>query len=110
MRIQKLIWNFLRGRPGPSSTAVQLSLQRCTLCLDKPCTLLATLRAAYVLQYVYMAQLVERLPRPQNVAGSSPAQGSSSFSLGKKELSSGVVAWICLVSMTDYTCNFLAWR
>ena len=51
-----------------------------------------------------MAQLVQRLPRTQNVAGSSPARGSSSFSLGKEELSSGVVAWICLVFITDYTC------
>ena len=37
--------------------------------------------------------------------GSSPARGSSSFSLGKKELSSGVVACICLVSITDYSCT-----
>ena len=45
------------------------------------------------------------VPRTQNIAGSSPARGSSSFSLGKKkELSSGVVACICLVSITDYTC------
>ena len=51
-----------------------------------------------------MAQLVQRLPRTQNIAGSSPAKGSSSFSLGKKELSLGVVACICLVSITDYTC------
>ena len=29
---------------------------------------------------------------------------------GKKELSSGVVACICLVSITDYSCNFSAWR
>ena len=29
------------------------------------------------------------------------------FSWKKRELSSGVVAWICLVSMTDYTCNFI---
>ena len=41
----------------------------------------------------------------QNIAGSSPAQGSSSFSLEKKELSSGVVACICLVSITDYSCT-----
>ena len=52
-----------------------------------------------------MAQLVQRLPRMQNVAGLSPAQGSS-FSLGeKKELSLGNVAWICLVSITHYTCT-----
>ena len=31
-----------------------------------------------------MAQLVERLPGMQNVAGSSSARGSSSFSLEKK--------------------------
>ena len=37
-------------------------------------------------------------------------ESRSSFSPGKKGLSSGVVAWICLVSMTDYThtctCSF----
>ena len=33
-----------------------------------------------------------------------PPAGSSSFSLEKKELSSGVVACICLVSITDYSC------
>ena len=49
-----------------------------------------------------MAQLVQHLPRTQNIAGSSPARGSSS---GKRELSSGVVACICLVSITDYTCT-----
>ena len=43
------------------------------------------------------------MPRTQNIAGSSPTRGSSSFSLGKKELSSGVVACICLVFITDYT-------
>ena len=47
-----------------------------------------------------MAQLVERSPSTQNVAGSNPARGSSFFSREKRELSSGVVAWICLVSMT----------
>ena len=51
------------------------------------------------------AQLVQHLPRTQKIAGSSPAQGSSSFSLEKKELSSGVVACICLVSITDYSCT-----
>ena len=51
-----------------------------------------------------MAQLVQHLPRTQKIAGSSPARGSSSFSLEKKELSSGVVACICLVSITDYSC------
>ena len=50
-----------------------------------------------------MAQLVQHLPRTQKIAGSSPARGSSSFSLEKKELSSGVVACICLVSITDYS-------
>ena len=49
------------------------------------------------------AQLVQHLPRTQKIAGSSPARGSSSFSLEKKELSSGVVACICLVSITDYS-------
>ena len=52
-----------------------------------------------------MAQLVQHLPRTQKIAGSSPARGSSSFSLDKKELSSGVVACICLVSITDYSCT-----
>ena len=47
-----------------------------------------------------MAQLVQHLPRTQNIAGSSPARGSFS-----EELSSGVVACICLVSITDYTCT-----
>ena len=28
------------------------------------------------------------------------------FLLGKKELSSGVIACICLVSITDYTCTY----
>ena len=83
MQIQKLRNTEFSSR---LATAVQLFLQRCTLCLDKPITLLATLPAAYVLQYMYMAQLVERLSRPQNVAGSSPARGSSSFSLGKKRV------------------------
>ena len=46
-----------------------------------------------------VVQLVEQ--SRQNVAGSSLTRGSSSFSLGKKELSSGVVACICLVSITD---------
>ena len=41
----------------------------------------------------------------QNIVGSSPARGSSSFSLGKKELSSGIVACTCLVSITDYSCT-----
>ena len=53
-----------------------------------------------------MAQLVQHLPRTQKIAGSSPARGSSSFSLEKKELSSGVVACICLVSITDYSCIY----
>ena len=55
---------------------------------------------------MYM-HLVQHLPRTQNIAGSSPARGSSSFSLEKKELSLGVVACICLVSITDHTCNIL---
>ena len=50
-----------------------------------------------------MAQLVQHLPRTQKIAGSSPTRGSSSFPLEKKELSSGVVACICLVSITDYS-------
>ena len=54
-----------------------------------------------------MAQLVQHLPRTQKIAGSSPARGSSSFSLEKEELSSGVVACICLVSITDYSCIYM---
>ena len=46
-----------------------------------------------------MAQLVERLPDTQNVAGSNPAWGSS---LEKEELSLGVVALLRLVSMTEH--------
>ena len=52
-----------------------------------------------------MAQLVQHLPRTQKIAGSSPTRGSFSFSLEKEELSSGVVACICLVSITDYSCT-----
>ena len=37
--------------------------------------------------------LVERLPSTQDIAGSNPAQGSS---LGRKELSSGVVVYFAL--------------
>ena len=51
-----------------------------------------------------MAQLVERLPGTQNVAGSNPTSGSLSFSLGQRELSSGMVALLCLASMTDCSC------
>ena len=43
-----------------------------------------------------MAQLVERLLRMQDVAGSNPARGSSFFLLRKKELSSGVVVHFAL--------------
>ena len=32
-----------------------------------------------------VAQLVQHLPRTQNIAGSSPARGSSSFFLEKKK-------------------------
>ena len=39
-----------------------------------------------------MAQLIQHLPRTQKIAGSSPAQGSSSL---KEELSSGVVVIFC---------------
>ena len=57
--------------------------------------------------YMYIRVHVERLPSTQNVAGSSPTRGSSSFSLGKKgELSSGVVALLCLVSMNDCPCDY----
>ena len=48
-----------------------------------------------------MAQLVERLPSTQNVAGLNP---SSFFLLRKKELSLGVVDLLCLVSLTEFTC------
>ena len=51
-----------------------------------------------------MAQLVERLPDTQNVAGSNPTWGSS---LEKEELSLGVVALLRLVSMTEHTCMWI---
>ena len=35
--------------------------------------------------YASVAQLVQHLPRTQKIAGSSPARGSSSFSLEKKK-------------------------
>ena len=65
----------------------------------------------YNTMYMYMygvamkSTCLNLLPRTQKIAGSSPARGSSSFSLEKKELSSGVVACICLVSITDYSCT-----
>ena len=43
-----------------------------------------------------MAQLVERPPSTQDVAGSNPARGSLFFLLRKKELSSGVVVYLAL--------------
>ena len=43
-----------------------------------------------------MAQLVEHVPRTQDVMGSNPARGSSFFLLRKKELSSGVVVYFAL--------------
>ena len=43
-----------------------------------------------------VAQLVERPPSTQDVAGSNPARGSSFFLLRKKELSSGVVVYLAL--------------
>ena len=43
-----------------------------------------------------MAQLVERSPSTQDVAGSNPARGSSFFLSRKKELSSGVVVYFAL--------------
>ena len=36
-----------------------------------------------------------------------PPEAALLFLWGKKELSSGVVAWICLVSITDYTCTIM---
>ena len=39
------------------------------------------------------------------ITGSSPAEAALLFLLGKKELSSGVVACICLVSINDRTCT-----
>ena len=50
--------------------------------------------------------LVERPPSTQDVAGSSPARGSSFFLLRKKELSSGVVVYLALslrMSLHIYT-------
>ena len=52
-----------------------------------------------------MAQLVERLPSTQDVAGSNPARGSSFFLLRKKELSSGVVVYLALsLRMSLHVC------
>ena len=52
-----------------------------------------------------MAQLVERLPSMQNIAGSNPAEATCDYAfflLWKEgsELSSGVVALLGLVSLT----------
>ena len=53
-----------------------------------------------------MAQLVERLLRTQDVAGSNPARGSSFFLLRKKELSSGVVVYFALsLKMILHVCT-----
>ena len=56
-----------------------------------------------------VAQLVECLSSTQNVAGSSPAWGNSSFSLEKKRVSSGVVALLCLLSVTGGSCTVLSY-
>ena len=62
-----------------------------------------------------MAQLVERPPSTQDVAGSSPARGSSFFLLRKKELSSGVVVYLALSLRMSlhviswYGCGCLWW-
>ena len=52
------------------------------------------------------AQLVERLPRTSRVR--VPPETALLFLLGKKELSSGVVALLCLVLMTDIV-HVFAW-
>ena len=52
-----------------------------------------------------MAQLVECLPGTQNIAGLNPALGNSFCLLGRKKLSLGVVALLCLVSLTEFTCK-----
>ena len=51
-----------------------------------------------------MAQLVECLPSTQNIAGSNPTW-LFYFSCEKEELSLGVVALLCLVSMAECTCT-----
>ena len=53
-----------------------------------------------------MARFVEHLPGTQNVAGSNLPEAAL-FLLGKKKLFSGVVALLCLVSMTDCPCTTL---
>ena len=68
------------------------------------CIHLIALANCTVYAHAHVHTLVQHLPRTQKIAGSSPARGSSSFSLEKKELSSGVIACICLVSITDYSC------
>ena len=46
----------------------------------------------------------------QNVVGSSPPEAALLFLLRKRELSSGVVALLCLVSMTDHSCMWMGRR
>ena len=53
-----------------------------------------------------MAQLVERPPSTQDVAGSNPTRGSSFLLLRKKELSSGIVVYFALsLRMRTCTCT-----
>ena len=54
-----------------------------------------------------MAQLVERSPSTQNVAGSNPAQGSSFFLSRKKGVVFGRSCLLCLVSLNEFTCTFI---
>ena len=51
-----------------------------------------------------MAQLVERSPSTQNVAGSNPARGSSFFLSRKKGVVFGRSCLLCLVSLNEFTC------
>ena len=54
-----------------------------------------------------MAQLVERSPSTQNVAGSNPARGSSFFLSRKKGVVFGRSCLLCLVSLNELTCGEL---
>ena len=51
-----------------------------------------------------MAQLVERSPSTQNVAGSNPARGSSFFLSRKNGVVFGRSCLLCLVSLNEFTC------
>ena len=51
-----------------------------------------------------MAQLVECLPSTRTLQVQIPPEAALLFLLGKKELSLGEVALLCLISVTEHTC------